>query len=80
MRWKKSKAVQVDHVEEQYIIRGNTFSGKNSVCIEDTERPVFVNNYYVGDNQQQMFREIRENNSGKSEISLTTNSSSELET
>ena len=25
---RKSKAVQVDHVEEQYIIKRNTFSGK----------------------------------------------------
>ena len=63
---RKNKAVQVDHVEEQYVIRQNTFSGKNQLCIEDTERPVFVNNYYAGDNPQQMFREVRENFNGKS--------------
>ena len=64
---RKSKAVQVDHVEEQYVIRRNTFSGKNPLCIEDMERPVFVNNYYAGDNPQQMFREVRENFGGKSD-------------
>ena len=63
---RKSKAVQIDHVEEQYVIRRNTFSGKNPLCIEDTERPVFVNNYYAGDKPQQMFREVRENFNGKS--------------
>ena len=57
---RKSKAVQVDHVEEQYVIRRNTFSGKNPIHIEDTERPVFVNNYYAGDNTQQMFHGMRE--------------------
>ena len=62
---RKSKAVQVDHMEEQYIISRNMFSGKNPLCIEETERPVFVNNYYAGDNPQQMFCEIRENHSGK---------------
>ena len=36
----RSKAVQVDHMEEQYIIKRNTFSGKNPLYIEDTERPV----------------------------------------
>ena len=46
-------------------IRRNTFSGKNVLCIEETERPVFVNNYYAGDNPQQMFCEVRENYSGK---------------
>ena len=56
---RKSKAVQVDHMEEQYIIKRNTFTGKNPLYIEDTERPVFVNNYYVGDNPQQMFLEVR---------------------
>ena len=66
---RKSKAVQVDYVEEQYVIRRNTFSIKNPLCIEDTERPVFVNNYYAGDDPQQMFREIRENSSGKSDNS-----------
>ena len=30
---------------------------------------MFVNNYYAGDNPQQMFREIRENSSGKSDNS-----------
>ena len=54
--------VQVDHVEEQYVTRRNTFSGKNPLCIENTERPVFVNNYYAGDNPQQ----VRENFKGKS--------------
>ena len=58
---RKSKAVQVDHVEEQYVIRRNTFSGKNPLYTGDTERPVFVNNYYAGDNPQQMFREMKEN-------------------
>ena len=58
---RKSKVVQVDHVEEQYIIKRNTFSGKNPLYIEDTERPVFVNNYYVGNNPQQMFHEVRGN-------------------
>ena len=47
----------------------NTFSGKNPLYIEDTERPVFVNNYYAGDNPQQMFREIRGNPCGKSDNS-----------
>ena len=61
---RKSKVVQVDHVEEQYVIKRNTFSGKNPLYIEDTERPVFVNNYYVGDNPQQMFHEIRGNPCG----------------
>ena len=61
--------VQVDHVEEQYVIRQNTFSGKNPLCIENTERPVFVNNYYAGDNPQQMFREVRENFKRKSDNS-----------
>ena len=64
---RKSKAVQVDHVEEQYIIKRNTFSGKNPLYIEDTERPVFVNNYYVGDNPQQMFREVRGDPCGRSD-------------
>ena len=63
---RKSKVVQVDHVEEQYVIKRNTFSGKNPLYIEDTERPVFVNNYYVQDNPQQMFREIGETNNAKS--------------
>ena len=45
---RKSKALQVDHVEEQYVIKRNTFSGKNPLYIEDTKRPVFLNNYYVG--------------------------------
>ena len=56
-------------MEEQYVIRRNTFSGKNPLYIEDTERPVFANNYYAGDNPQQMFREVRENLSGKSDNS-----------
>ena len=59
----------MDHVEEQYVIKRNTFSGKNPLYIEDTERPVFVNNYYMGDNPQQMFREIRRNSCGKSDNS-----------
>ena len=58
---RKSKAVQVDHMEEQYVIKRNTFSGKNPLYIEENERPVFVNNYYAGDNPQQMFREVRGN-------------------
>ena len=66
---RKSKAVQVDHVEEQYVIRKNTFSGKNPLYIEDTERLVFVNNYYAGDNPQQMFREIGQKYSEKSDYS-----------
>ena len=52
---RKSKVVQVDHMEEQYIIKRNMFSGKNPLYIEENERPVFVNNYYIGDNPQQMF-------------------------
>ena len=46
-------------MEEQYIIKTNTFSGKNPLYIEDTKRPVFVNNYYAGDNPQQIFHEVR---------------------
>ena len=61
--------VQVDHVEEQYVIKRNTFSGKNPLYIEDTERPVFVNNYYVGDNPQRMFCEVRGNPCGRSDNS-----------
>ena len=64
---RKSKVVQVDHVEEQYVIKRNMFSGKNSLYIEDTKRPVFMNNYYAGDNPQQMFREIRGNPCRKSD-------------
>ena len=64
---RKSKAVQVDHMEEQYVIKRNTFSGKNPLYIEDTKRPVFVNNYYAGDNPQHMFHEIRGNPYGKSD-------------
>ena len=45
------------------------FSGKNPLYIEDTERPVFMNNYYAGDNPQQMFLEIRGNSCGKSDNS-----------
>ena len=56
-------------MEEQYVIKRNTFSGKNPLYIEDTERPVFVNNYYTGDNPQQMFCEIRGNPCGKSDNS-----------
>ena len=63
----KNKVVQVDHVEEQYILKRNTFSGKNPLYIGDSERPVFMNNYYTGDNPQQMFREIRGNLCGKSD-------------
>ena len=55
---KRSKAVQVDHVEQQCVTRRNTFSGKNPLYIEETERPVFVNNYYAGDNPQHMFHEM----------------------
>ena len=66
---RKSKAVQVDHVEEQYVIKRNTFSGKNPLYIEENERPVFINNYYVGDNPQQMFREVRGNPCGRSDNS-----------
>ena len=54
---KRSKAIQVDHVEQQCVIRRNMFKGKNPLCIEETERPVFVNNYYTGDNPQHMFHE-----------------------
>ena len=32
--------------------RRNTFNGKNPLCIEETERPIFVNEYYAGDNPQ----------------------------
>ena len=45
------------------------FSGKNPLYIEDTERPVFVNNYYAGDNPQQMFHEIGQKYSKKSDYS-----------
>ena len=62
--------VQVDHVEEQYVIKRNTFSGKNPLYIEDTERPVFVNNYYAGDNPQQMFREATGNPCRRSDNSI----------
>ena len=55
---RRSKAVQVDHVEAQCVPRRNTFSGKNPLYLEDTKRPVFVNNYYAGDNMQQMFHEV----------------------
>ena len=56
-------------MEEQYIIKRNTFSGKNPLYIEENERPVFVNNYYAGDNPQQMFREVRGNPCGRSDNS-----------
>ena len=61
--------VQVDHVEEQCVIRRNMFSGKNPLCIEEMERPVFVNNYYAGDNPQQMFCEIGQKYSEKNDYS-----------
>ena len=54
----RNKAVQVDHVAEQCVTRRNTFSGKNPLYLEDNEKPVFVNNYYAGDNPQQMFHEV----------------------
>ena len=54
----RGEAVQVNHVEEQCVTRRNTLSGRNPLCVEDKERPVFVNNYYAGDNPQQMFREL----------------------
>ena len=66
---RKSKAVQVDHVEKQYVIKRNTFSGKNPLYIEDTKSPVFVNNYYVLDNRQQMFCEERGDPWGRSDNS-----------
>ena len=56
-------------MEEQYVIRRNTFSGKNPLYIEDTERLVFVKNYYAGDNPQQMFREIGQKHSEKRDYS-----------
>ena len=64
---RKNKVVQVDHVEEQYVIRRNMFSGKNPLYTEDTERPLFVNNYYAGDNPQQMFHEVGQKHSEKSD-------------
>ena len=66
---RKSKAVQVDHVEEQYVTRRNTFSGRNPLYIEEMERPVFVNNYYAGNNPQQMFHEIGQKDSKKNNYS-----------
>ena len=66
---RKSKVVQVDHVEEQYVIKRNTLSGKNPLYIEENERPVFANNYYAGDNLQQMFHEVRGNPCGRSDNS-----------
>ena len=45
---RKSKAVQVDHVEEQYVTRKNMFSDRNPLYIDEMERPVFMNNYYAG--------------------------------
>ena len=66
---KRSKVVQVDHVEEQCVIRRNMFSGKNPLCTEEMERPVFVNNYYAGDNPQQMFCEIEQKYSEKNDYS-----------
>ena len=62
-----SKAMQVDHVEEQCVTRRNTFSGKNPLNLEDTERPVFANNYYAGDNPHQMFREVGQNHNERSD-------------
>ena len=52
---RRSNAVQVDHVEEQCVTRRNMFSSRNPLCIEEMERPVFMNNYYAGDNPQQRF-------------------------
>ena len=57
LNMKRSKAIQVDHVEQQCVTRRNMFNGKNPLCIVETERPVFVNNYYAGDNPQYMFHE-----------------------
>ena len=39
---RKSKAVQVDHVEEQYIIRQKTFSGKNPLSLHRRHRKTSV--------------------------------------
>ena len=61
----RSKAIQVDHVEEQCVTRRSTFSGKYLLCIEETERPVYVNNYYTGDNPQYIFREVGQKYSKK---------------
>ena len=47
----------MDHVEEHCFTRRNTFNGKK-LCIEEMERPIFVNKYYAGDNPQHMFREV----------------------
>ena len=59
----RSKAVQVDHVEKQCVTRRNTFSSRNPLYIQEKERPVFMNNYYAGDNPQHMFRDIGQKNS-----------------
>ena len=66
---RKSKAVQVDHVEEQCITRRNTFNKKYLLCLNEMERPVFVNYYNAVDNLQHMFWEVGRNCSKYSDYS-----------